>query len=290
MKKLPLLLSTLVVLTPFCLSACQRGIWDDFKTPELFLKKAETDFAHCELSLQSGYENAKDYNFEIKNALMDAAPFTATKQEKSDAERYFVYSNRYYDGFVGLSAPSYVKMYVYDDGFIKIDFNNIKEDKHAYFTMDEAKAKEINNLVNVKLPRDAQIIREDEAQALKDGVIDNFFNEMSKQSSIRVEANEATKDGYYSYHYHDTGELLTAIKEVEHTYTDEIPSYQGVAFKYNYRGLWMYTLYQTADTVKITYHYTNRFDETRHVDLYYRIDLIYGKQLIEKALELADKE
>lgn len=293
MKKKLIFLSVFPVLMPFCLTACESGSWNDFKNPTAFLKTVEAKYSRSSICMNDGREGSrKDYKLEIKNALNAAGPFTATEKTSSKEERFFTYSNRHHDGFVGLAAARYAWMRVYDDGFIKIEFQDTKETKYSYFTMDETKAKEVNDLVFAKIPREMEIEREDKSQAYEDGKIENFFEEMGKRSSVKVTCHETINENYYTYNFNDKGALLDMMKAVEYTRTHDMPPVNGDAFYYDGTSNsfeWSYRLYEECDFVRISYAYKNRLEDRDYVTLDYKIDPVEGRKLLNKALELGKK-
>ena len=291
------LLATFIVLVPLALSSCgPRGGWKDFNTPARFLKMAEKYPRDCTLSTSGDFKSSSDpdYNLEVKKALLEAGPFTKTEQTSSDADRVFTYANRYYDGHIGLAAARYCLMSVYDDGFIKITYQDTKEDKYAYFTMDEAKASEINDFVIAKIARDREAVMEDKTKAYQEATVDNFLAEMDKKSSVKAVAYYTdSNDNYFVKNFDDKGTLLKMMKEVEYTKTSDPAPDSEYALVYNSATKgdnyfeWTYCLYNTGDYVRVYYGNTNRFDYSQTIYLSYKIDATKGKEIINKAIALS---
>ncbi len=147
------LLAVLTILMPFALIGCTDGSWKDYNTPDRFLKKAATSahrFTICLGEDERKYSSHRDYNLEIRDALVSADEFKKTDQSSSKSSRYFNYVCRYSDGYVGLAPALYCTMSVYDDGFINIHFETLKEDKYAYYKMDAEQSYVINDLIREK--------------------------------------------------------------------------------------------------------------------------------------------
>ena len=286
------LISALLILIPFVATGCADGGWNDYNTPTKFLSKAESSSYRFYLSInieEPTHSSDKDYNLEVRNALADAKPFKKSERSSSDSQRYFDYIARYSDAYIGLAPALYCTMSVYDDGFIKIDFQEIKEHKYAYFEMDAIKAKEINDLVYTKIPKERAIKEEDREQAYQDGEINNFITSMEKKSSIKVQCDMSANRTFY-----DNGDLLNLIKDVEYTPTyDSYPLGSNKTFIYNVyeKGseYWTYELYDSGDYVRIYYSYKNRLEENETIHINYQIDASQGEAIIAKAIELGNK-
>ncbi len=289
----------ITLLLPFVLLGCTDGSWKDYKTPERFLKKAVSSSHRFSIStgdLKPREAYHKDYNFEVKDALSNAGGFRKTDLSSSRADRHFNYVCRYSDGLVGLSPALYCTMSVYDDGFINIHFETLKEDKDAYFEMDAERAYAINDLVIEKIQREEQILADDKKQAYLDGAVDNFLIAMEKKTSIKTRVYEPTPDNYgrYIYDFRDNGTILDLLKGLEYTRTDKSSPYLSrEALIYNCydendkEPSWAYYLYDSGDYVGVYYHYENTFGEIRSVELSYETDATKGKEVLVKALELA---
>lgn len=289
----------ITILLPFALLGCTDGSWKDYNTPERFLKKAVSSAHRFAISLgdqkpREAYH--KDYNFEVKDALSNAGGFKKTGVTESVSNRHFNYVCRYSDGLVGLSPALYCTMSVYDDGFINIHFETLKEDKDAYFEMDAAKAYAINDLVSEKIPREQQILVDDKKQAYLDGSVENFLIAMEKKTSIKTTVYEPTPDntGRYIYDFRDDGTILDLLKSLEYTRTDKSSPYLSQeALIYNCYDKedkdlsWAYYLYDSGDYVDVYYHYENSFGEIQSIELSYTTDATKGKEVLVKALELA---
>lgn len=292
-------LAALVFLIPFALTSCTPS-WNDLNTPTKFLKKA--DFDSCCLSLTDNFKNIsesdwKDYNLEIKDALLKAGPFTKVVETVPDSENHFLYVNAYKNGFVGLYPTYYCIMSIYDDGYIQIDYQQAEGHKYAYFSMDGDKAKAINEQVVNKIATEKQIKEEDKSQAYQDGDIANFIKEMETKSSIKTKVEdrhleEMTKD---TYNFSDNGEILSLIKDAEYTHTSNLPPLESSETFYynldNQKGTlpWSYYLYDSFDYVKIYYSYVNRLKERLRIEINYHIDATKGKEIVAKALEIAKR-
>ena len=296
MKK-RVLLASLVFVLPFTLTGCDRASWSDLNTPTRFLNKASKDYRYCYLALDDkDYKTGgpKDYNLEIKNALTEAGNFKKSEDTESNSERYFYYVNYYANSFIGVSDGRRCAMIVYDDGFIKIDYEDVKQHKYAYFTMDTEKASEINDLVRAKVARDQEGIQEDAEQAQEKCTPENFFKDAEKGLSIIVyeedEKNYTTK----SYKFKDNGEILNLAKNIEYTKTTgRRPDDSNTALAaYYYKPgtsqvIWSYHLYSTGDYLELEYHYENRFKERRSVEYSYNLDAEKGKEIIAQAIAKA---
>ena len=288
----------ITILLPFALIGCTDGSWKDYNTPDRFLKKAATSAHRFTISLgedEPKHSSHKDYNLEIRDALASSGGFKKTGRTSSLC-RYFNYTCRYSDAFVGLAPALYCTMSVYDDGFINIHFDTLKEDKDAYFEMDAERAYAINDLVIEKIQREEQILADDKKQAYLDGSVENFLIAMEKKTSIKTTVYEPTPDntGRYIYDFRDDGTILDLLKSLEYTRTDKSSPYLSQeALIYNCYDKedkdlsWTYYLYDSGDYVDVYYHYENSFGEIRSVELSYETDATKGKEVLAKALELA---
>ena len=89
-----------------------------------------------------------DCNLEVKNAILEAAPFNETNKTSSSEERYFTYHILRSHSTVG---PNYCAMTIYDDGLMVIDYKSaLGPHQYAYFVMDDDKATSIIDLVLTK--------------------------------------------------------------------------------------------------------------------------------------------
>ena len=294
------LLAVFITLTPFALIGCNDGSWSDYNTPTRFLKKAANSSHRFTIGLndtEPKMSSHKDYNLEVRNALIKAGNFKKSEHSSSDSSRCFYYVSRHSDGYIGLAPALYCVMSVYDDGFIKIDFEEIKEHKYAYFEMDAEKAYEINDLVYAKIPKEKQMQQEDRSKAYQDGDVVNFISAMEKKSSIRTKVNAHNKDGTYcTFNFNDKGDLLDLIKNIDYERTSNgYPLESEIEFVYNVYSstdgdsYWTYSLYGSGDYVNIYYSYKDRLGDINHVSINYSIDAAKGKEVLTKALEIATK-
>ena len=286
-----------VALMSLSVTGCDN--WENtYGTPEKFLKAVGNSITGSSISVNDDFRSSsvRDYNLEIKTALSKAGPFTKIEQDKSSANKHFLYVKQYKNGLVGLTAAKYCIMSVYADGFIKIDYQDTKDDKYAYFTMNATKASEINDLVVTKIERDQLAKDEDKAKAYQEGIIENFFIEMDKKSSAKVRSIYTESNGnYLNKVFADRGELLTMMEEISYTRTSEpAPDVEyGLIYNVSSKGdnywQWSFNLYANGTYVRIYYGTKNRFDESQTVYLNYKIDASEGKALIKKAYEMAKK-
>lgn len=293
------LLLSFVISLSLSLTGCTKS-WNSFNTPEKFLKVAAKNNNNCSIAMNGDYlmQPHKDYNLEIQKALSNVEKFKESSLRSSESERYFSYANMYYNGTIGWAGDLFCVMSVYDDGFIKIDYEyNDKVLKHnyAYFEIGATKAFEINDLVVEKIARENKIKEEDRLQAYKDGSINNFIAAMKEKSSIKTiyyDRND-TDQTMNTYEFYDTGDLLNLIKDVEYVSTSKGYPLEGTVdlifnvYDENSIKNWTYSLYDTGDYVTIRYNYKNRLGDSGTATLNYEIDATKGKAILAKALELA---
>ena len=139
-----------IILTTLSLTSCfGDDEWKkEFGTPELFLSQVG-DYSLVYLYGADNNNRGEDIDYEIRNALLEAAPFTETNKKSSEAERYFTYQAFWQPA---TSGPNFCNMSVYDDGFIKIHHKkSLGPNQYVYFTMDEAKATSIVDMVFAKI-------------------------------------------------------------------------------------------------------------------------------------------
>lgn len=295
------LLLSFVVSLSLSLTGCRKS-WNNFNTPEKFLKDAAKNNDSCSIAVYDRYLTTphKDYNLEIQKALSNAGKFKESSLRSSESKRYFSYANMYYNDMVIWGSDLFCIMSVYDDGFIKIDYeyvdNGLKHN-YAYFEMDASKAYEINDLVVEKIAREDKIKEEDRLQAYQDGSISNFIAAMEEKSSIKTiyYDHDDTEQTMNTYEFYDKGELLKLIKDVEYVNTSKIyPSESSAdliynAYDNNSNKNWTYSLYDTGDYVTLRYNYKNRLGDSGTATISYEIDAVKGKAILAKALELGRK-
>ena len=140
-----------LVLIPmtFILTSClfDDGSWkDEYGTPELFLENVK---GVPNLYLYENENQYPDTDFEILNLIKEAGPFESISQKNPTKDRYFTYEAYWQPA---TSGPNYCNMSIWEDGLIRIDHkNSLGPHGYVYFSMDEAKASSINDVVFQKL-------------------------------------------------------------------------------------------------------------------------------------------
>lgn len=131
----------------FTLTACPFSFEDDdwieeFGTPELLLNNASEN---AYVYLYEEGERFLDSDDLIKNALIDAAPYMSIEKREASSERYFTYEAKW---LPATSGPNYEHLIIYDDGFVVVHHKaSLGPHKYRYFSISEAKAKLLNDLV-----------------------------------------------------------------------------------------------------------------------------------------------
>ena len=282
-------------MTSICLTGCfnSNDTLEKYKTPELFLSHSiEPDNYITIYSSKDSSKKTLDYNLDIKNAILDAGPFTNTSSFKPNTDRYFTY-----DILRSLSTagPNECKMRIYDDGYISIYAKDaLANASYSYYTMDNEKAYSLNDFVEEKILDAENAKKEAEEQAKVEGTIDNFFIEMEKRSSITIMYWPG--DTFFSDDYHDNGELLAVLKQAAYTPCERLDigsrvlSYNDQRHDYGDDYLtWRYELSKDNTKVELTYEYKDRNNQSYVYYFYYTIEESQGIAIINKASEVASK-
>ena len=257
----------------------------EYGTPELFLNSV-TEERRSE-SLIVGIENiGPDYDFEIKNALLESGPFEARNNKDDGTGRSFTYRAYWKPATTG---PNYCHMDIWDNGYITITHKrSIGSRQYAYFSMSEEKAAYINDLVLEKDARQKQIAEQAYQQALEDGKIENFITEMEKKSSYPVSyLDENNKNGYQVYEFVDTGELFDLIKNATFTPTDvNFVGERILVFNDDYDENWSFVI-NGFGVPYVNYVYTDSLGRTDVVRITYSLPEEQQNAILAKALQLA---
>ena len=156
----------------------------EYGTPELFLNAVQDGDYHNESLIVDDEEQIVDYDYEIRDALLESGPFETRNNKDNGKGRSFTYQAYWQPATTG---PNYCLMDIWDNGYLRITHKrSIGYKQYAYYSMSEEKATSINDLVREKIERGKQISEEAHQKALVDGTIENFIVEMEKKSSIPV--------------------------------------------------------------------------------------------------------
>ena len=257
----------------------------EYGTPELFLNSV-TEENRSE-SLIVDIENiGLDYDFEIKNALLESAPFETRNNKDEGTGRSFTYRAYWIPAMTG---PNYCHMEIWDNGYIRITHKrSIGPKQYAYYSMSEENATYINDLVREKDARQKQIAEEAYQQALVDGAIENFITEMEKKSSYPVRyLEEKNRLGYQVYEFIDRGELFGLIKQATFTPTDD--NFVGesiLVFNDGYDETWQFII-NNFGIPYVNYVYTDSLERTDVVRITYSIPEEQQTAILTKAAQLA---
>ena len=257
----------------------------EYGTPELFLNSV-TEENRSE-SLIVDIENiGLDYDFEIKNALLESAPFETRNNKDEGTGRSFTYRAYWIPAMTG---PNYCHMEIWDNGYIRITHKrSIGPKQYAYYSMSEENATYINDLVREKDARQKQIAEEAYQKALVDGTIENFITEMEKKSSYPVRyLEEKNRLGYQVYEFIDRGELFGLIKQATFTPTDD--NFVGesiLVFNDGYDETWQFII-NNFGIPYVNYVYTDSLERTDVVRITYSIPEEQQTAILTKAAQLA---
>ena len=125
----------------------------NYKTPELFLEKIvyeqQTKLYSSAFEIPE-YTFVEDTEFTIKNAILEAKPFEEIEKFKVNKEiRYSTYYQLISNATTG---PNYAQMFIYDDGKLIVNHKaTLGSHKYYYYSFDEKKAVEINDLILQKI-------------------------------------------------------------------------------------------------------------------------------------------
>lgn len=256
----------------------------EYGTPELFLNAIQTDY-HYESIWTGDEDHTVDYDFEIRNALLESGPFEERNNKDDGAGRSFTYQAYWQPATTG---PNYCLMDIWDNGYLRITHKrSIGYKQYAYYSMSEEKAKSINDLVREKIEKGKQIAEEAYQQALVDGTIENFITEMEKKTSIPVTYLELTNDKQYlmSHTFNDSGELLDLIKQSTFTPSDD--NFAGqYKLVYNDDEKWSFII-NGFGVPYINYVYTDSLERTEVVRITYSLPEAEKDAILTKASQLA---
>ena len=269
--------------------------WEEkYGTPELFLSVVEEKGRHYNtIHKYNETEEDYDYGYEVRDALLSAAPFEKVSKKKKVSEKYFTY---YHLISPANSGPNYCQMSIYDDGYIKIDHkSSLGPHQYLYFTMDEQKASEIVDFTFTKIENNRKIREEDAEAAQEYAKIENFIDTMRKKSSpTRCQYTELNNHVYEDTKFYDDGDLSLLMKDVEYTKTSDFTT-SYPALTYNCRDkaealeYWEYELDSKCNLVSVYYAYRNSLDEFSGLSIQYSIDANQGTAILAKAKELSGK-
>lgn len=140
-------ISSLVLLASCGATSPDPSYGCDFNTPEFFL--ARLDSSNTKLSLYSVKTIAEDADGSIKAALFARDSYAAKNECTPTTKDYFCYST-----ILGSSNSSmtFVEMYVYKDGNIRIDYKEMAYKKISFYhEMDVNDACEVYDMVKAKI-------------------------------------------------------------------------------------------------------------------------------------------
>ena len=257
----------------------------EYGTPELFLNSLSTEY-HNEYLIVDIEDIGPDYNFEIKNALLESAPFEIRNNKDEGTGRSFTYRAYWIPAMTG---PNYCHMEIWDNGHIRITHKrSIGPKQYAYYSMSEENATYINDLVREKDARQKQIAEEAYQKALVDGTIENFITEMEKKSSYPVRyLEEKNRLGYQVYEFVDRGELFDLIKQATFTPTDD--NFVGesiLVFNDGYDETWQFIINNFGISY-VNYVYTDSLGRTDVVRITYSLPEEQQTAILAKAAQLA---
>ena len=256
----------------------------EYGTPELFLNSISTEY-HSEYLIVDIENIGPDYNYEIKDALLNSGPFETRNNKDEGTGRSFTYRAYWIPAMTG---PNYCHMEIWDNGYIRITHKrSIGSKQYAYYSMSEENATYINDLVREKDARQKQIAEEAYQQALVDGSIENFISEMEKKNSIPVTYLDLTRDKQYlmSYSFNDSGELLDLIKQSTFTPSDDNFVGQN-KLVYNDDEHWSFII-NGFGVAYISYVYTDSLERTDVVRITYSLPEAEKDAILTKAAQLA---
>ena len=256
----------------------------EYGTPELFLSNVVTEY-HRETLLIDEEDYGADYDYEIKNALLESGPFEERGNKDNGTGRSFTYRAYWQPATTG---PNYCLMDIWDNGYLRITHKrSIGFKQYAYFTMSEEKATHINDLVREKIENNKRIAEEAYQQALADCTIENFITEMEKKSSYPVLYYERLNNNYKIYEYIDTGELFGLIKQA--TFTPSDANFAGdrqLVFNNFYDEDWSFII-SSQGVPYVSYVYADSLGRTDVVRKTYSLPKEEESAILAKALQLA---
>lgn len=263
---------------------------EKYGTPELFLDCVVIENSSIRMYNEEIGEDY-DYEYEVKDALLNAGPFEKTSKKRKVSEKYFTY---YHLISPANSGPNYCQMSIYDDGYIKIDHkSSLGSHQYAYLTMDAQKASEIVDFTFSKIENNRRIRSNDEQVAKEKATIEAFIQTMrSKSSSTRCQYSTKKNETFVDSYFYDDGNLLSLIENVQYTpITDVNCDYDALV--YNDDGLRTgleYRLDSKGIQASVEYRYINSLNEHRAVETFYSLNYASGFAILEEAKALAESQ
>lgn len=274
------------VMGGFCSCKIRNNDPERFQTPELFFDYA-TRKENCSV-ISSTYLDktpAPDYNWTMKNACLEVEEYTSVSKFDIPKERYFTYEIfRNYTH----SGANYVTLTIWDDGHLLID-HVVALTGHTkfYFTLDDIKAKELNDLAETMvLYAEAEAYKADE-EAEAYNTIEHYVIDM--RAILPVEVKLPLKD---SRTFMDDGSLLDVIASAVYSKTTQEAGYfSDIALwynsdYYNNNNSWIMFLNEDGDKIMLQYLYFDSLGRGAYNNAYYSLSSIDGQKILNKAYQM----
>lgn len=282
-------LATLALSLPLssCIFDFSDDGWKKYYTPELFLEHAKVHQYVTVHSTEVDAPGVLDYDFEVKNAILDAAPFESISTAGEKSARFLSYEILRSHA---TSGPNYSNMYVYDNGLLQIDFKASLGSLHSfYYKFDEAKAKALNAFGENRIRQSIAEEEADLAKAKEDGSIWNLLVAIEGASVIPV---WCWKDRVLHECY-DDGRLLNVLKNTTFEPLSSATSFNAALIYNTGNGGnsptvrdWYFNLSADLAHINVIYFYRNRHGLSQETAIPYSLDSRQGQAIINTAFSI----
>ncbi len=281
MKKL--LFIPVLALT-LSLTGCEDDKAKDYSSPELFFSHISEPHRYITIHSTEVERSFIDYNLTVKDEILKTCTFTAASQTESKSNRYITYYHLHSHSTAG---PNYSKLYIYDDGYTRIEYKAALSRLYTYhFTCPVEQASYINGFVKSYLNEliDDEVAAQEKSKA--EGTIENFFTFMSESKQKYVNCqHERTTIGF-----EDDGELLDVMKGITFNKTNDV--LQEIPLLKYFKDYdesivpsWTFYLYHDYEHAAVIYTFEHKRINYTFYN-YYSLNIDDGHQIVDKALEI----
>ena len=279
----------LIAFTTLLLCGCKVRFKDPekFQTPELFFENAIYK-ENCSVasSTYKNKESSPDYNWTMKNACLGVEEYIYTSKFDKPDERSFTY--KIFRNYT-TSGANYVTRTIWDDGHLMIDHVvALTGHTYFYFTLDDVKAKELNDLAETMVLYAENEAYKAEVAAEKFNTVENYCIKMETILPVDVKLI-----GDEVREFKDNGELLNVIKDINYSKTTQETGYfSDIKLWYNSdyysnNEAWIMFLNEDGDKVILQYLYFDSLGRGYYHNAYYSLAARDGLRIITKASEMA---
>ena len=270
-----------------CISFADDG-WKKYNTPELFLSHSQVhDYVTVETTDVDG--KVLDYDFKIRDLILGVDNYETISKKSTKSNRFISYKILISHSTAG---PNYSNMYIYDDGCLQIDYKSALGRKRSfYYSFDSSKAFSLVDSIENRINEIIEAENEDLEKAIVSGSMNNFITAIEEAEVVPVRCWEDKN----TYNFYDDNELLDIIKTIDLERSNDTTNYgQILLYNTDFTGEaslkeWHLDLLKNFEFIEIYYAYKNRFDYPKTSLTRYSLDAQKGRELHQKALEMAKR-